>query len=484
MSKLNPTVKAPKKPVVSKTVKLAGGAGAASAVQGPLLSLRRCVLANMLWEDLFYMDGQSVTKEIERLVPQCNPKDVGDLAVEARTVQKLRHTPLFLIVAMLKQGGLYSVHAEHAIPNVVTRPDQMSDLLALYFKENHVTGSKKHPPIAAALKRGLVKCFNNFTEFQFAKYDRDGEIKLRDVMFLVRPKPGSRQTALFKRIADRELKTPDTWEVALSSGADKRATWTRLIEEDKLGALAFLRNLRNMRDAGVNHNVIRNGFKNIRSQMLLPMNFINAAKNVPDFKDDINAMMLDNYKGLPKLPGYSIFVVDVSGSMQSGIGGKYSQLTRLDAACAMAMLALESCENVDIYLTAGSDGAKTHATKLLQYPKHGFDLGFQIVSEGSALGGGGIFTRQCIDYIKTQTPSKKAPDRIIVFSDSQDVDNHYGNKTLPAPFGKNNYIVDVSAHTHGINYKGVWTAELSGFSEAFLQYIAAFEGINQEFEVD
>jgi hypothetical protein len=86
------------------------------------------------------------------------------------------------------------------------------------------------------------------------------------------------------------------------------------------------------------------------------------------------------------------------------------------------------------------------------------------------LGGGGIFTRQCLEFIKGK--ERETPDRIIVFSDSQDCD--IVNR-MPAPFGARNYIVDVSAHSHGISYKGVWTAEISGWSEKFLDYIAATE---------
>ncbi len=48
---------------------------------------------------------------------------------------------------------------------------------------------------------------------------------------------------------------------------------------------------------------------------------------------------------------------------------------------------------------------------------------------------------------------------------------------LPQPFANNNYIIDASAHTHGINYQGVWSAEISGWSEHFLRFIAALESV-------
>lgn len=71
-------------------------------------------------------------------------------------------------------------------------------------------------------------------------------------------------------------------------------------------------------------------------------------------------------------------------------------------------------------------------------------------------------------------------DRIIVFSDSQDCD--YPDKRVPKPFGKHNYICDVSSELHGVNYRGVWDVEISGFSEHFLAFIAACEGIENTFD--
>ena len=84
-----------------------------------------------------------------------------------------------------------------------------------------------------------------------------------------------------------------------------------------------------------------------------------------------------------------------------------------------------------------------------------------------------------LDWCREQFKGEKF-DRIIVFSDSQDCDLPTNGK--PQPFGTRNYICDVSAHTRGVNYKGVWTAEISGFSENFLTYIGAVEGLSNQFE--
>jgi len=469
MSKLNPLVKSTK----FDNVTLAGGMGMKAAKQDSISNLRRMVLANLLWEDNFYVDGMSVADEIARLIPFCSPKEVASLVVEARTVQKLRHIPLFICVHMLK----HPAHKEYVLdilPDIITRADMLTDMLALYWKLNPAPTGKKRAPIPATLKKALALCFYNFKEYHFAKYDRDGAVKIRDVMFLVHPKPRNTGDAvLFTKIANRTLKAPDTWEVALSTGKDKKQTWERLIDEGKLGGLALLRNLRNMREAYVDKRVIKKGLESIKSSMLLPLNFYSAFSNNPEFSREIEEAMISSYQDLPKLPGKTLFIVDISGSMGMNLSGK-SMYNRLQCACIMAMLAANQCEDYELVATAGSDSTRVGEHKHIPYPKKGFDIINQITED--RLGGGGIFTRQCIEWCREKFYGDF--DRIIVFSDSQDCDSV--NK-IPVPFGKYNYICDVSAEKKGINYKGVWTAEISGFSEHFLTYIAAMEGLRNSF---
>lgn len=154
-----------------------------------------------------------------------------------------------------------------------------------------------------------------------------------------------------------------------------------------------------------------------------------------------------------------------------------SQMSRLDYACAMAMLAVNQCEDYDLVATAGADRNWTCTSEVIKYPKKGFDIARQITETRNRVGQGGIFTRQCLEWCYNNVGVNY--ERIIVFSDSQDMDRQ--NK-IPKPFGKFNYICDVSSEKRGVNYKGVWTAEISGFSEHFLTYIAALEGVENKFD--
>ena len=468
MSKVNPTIK---KSSVDTSVRLAGGAGAFAAKQTDIQELRRITLANLLWEDCAYVDGKKLADGIARLIPLCNPQDVANLAIECRLVQKLRHTPLYIASEMCKYPE-HRAFVGDVLPVIITRADMITDFLAIYWKN----GKR---PLANQAKRGLAAAFHNFDEYQFAKYDRDAEIKLRDVMFLCHPKANDQaEQELFNKIAERNLKTPDTWEVALSAGADKRSTWTRLIETGKIGGLAFLRNMRNMKEAHVDMSVILKGLKELRGAMLLPLDYLKAVRFAPEFQTQIEDKMIDSYSHLPKLPGKTLFIVDVSGSMGSTTSSG-TAFTRLDQACAMAMLAANQCESYKLVATAGNDSSRRGAHEWIEYPKKGFGIADQIMETRRRIGGGGIFTRQVLEWSKNKFAGEKF-DRIIVFSDSQDCD--YPDKRTPMPFGKYNYICDVSAHQNGVNYRGKWTAEISGWSEHFITYIAALEGIENSFE--
>ncbi len=440
--------------------RLAGGAGMIPAKQSHEALLRRVILANLLWEDMAYNTGKATVGQIQELVTQIKPETVAQLAIEARMEQKLRHIPLLLARELARHPDSRGL-VGNLLPKIIQRPDELTEFLALYWQDGRC-------PLAKQVKVGLAKAFHRFDAYQLAKWNRKCTIKLRDVMFMVHPKPANdEQASLWKQLASDTLPIPDTWEVALSTGNDKKATFERLIQERKLGALAFLRNLRNMIDAKVDDEVILQGFKTIRPQWILPVNGMAAAEYAPRFTAEIEELLFRGLAETPKLLGKTILVVDVSGSMNQPISRK-SQFTRLHVAAALAFLVRELCERVVIYATAGYDGTRVHNTISLPNLR-GFGLSKAVFDARHQVGVGGIFTRQCLEFINAD---EGAADRIIILSDSQDCDRC--NK-IPKPFGKTNYLIDVSAEQRGVNYEGLWTAEISGWSEKILNFIAAVE---------
>jgi len=407
--------------------------------------LTRLTLAHMLFEDQFYIDGQSSADALKAAVKAANPAYTVALAKTARTQYKLRHVPLLLVRELVRNGNIKAAE----IADVIQRPDEMGELLAIYNAE-------KRQPLAHQLKKGLALAFGKFNEYQLAKHDKNSAAySVRDVMFMVRPKPVSEtQVALFKRISEGQMVTPDTWETQLSAGADKRETFERLMAEKKLGAMAFLRNLRNMDQAGVSSTVIRNYAQTLDVNNVLPFRYIAAARVVPQFEDMLEAMMFRSLESVEKLPGKTRLLVDVSSSMYTPKVSAKSDITRQDASLALAMLCREVCEQVEIYSFSGK--------ALRIAPRRGFALADAIkTSQGCS----GTYLAQSIRDTDGEY------DRTIVITDEQSSD------MVTAPKGHTKgYIINVGAYKNGVNHTA-WTT-VTGFSEAVLDYIKAVEKLS------
>src|SRR3984957_14627148 len=187
--------------------------GAPAVAVSQELALRRSVLACMLWEDEFYEDGVAIAGRIRELVPKVAATKVAALAVEARTAMKLRHAPLLLVREMARHATHRGLVAE-TMAAVIQRADELAESVAIYWKDGRA-------PLSGQVKKGLAAAFPKFDEYQLAKYDRAGPIKLRDVLFLCHAKPrDGAQAAMWRKLIAGTLTTPDTWEVALSAGAD------------------------------------------------------------------------------------------------------------------------------------------------------------------------------------------------------------------------------------------------------------------------
>src|ERR1700746_492392 len=236
--------------------------GAPARLISPELQLRRSVLACLLWENQFYEDGVEIGGRIAEVVPKVEPERVAALAVEAREQMKLRHVPLLLVREMARHKAHRGLVAE-TLERVIQRADELCEFVAIYWKDGRV-------PLSGQVKKGLAASFPKFDEYQLAKYDRGGPNKLRGVLFLCPAKPRDQaQADVWKKLVSGSLTTPDTWEVALSSGADKREAWERLLREQKLGALALLRNLRNMREAVVEQSLVLSALGSMSTSRVL-----------------------------------------------------------------------------------------------------------------------------------------------------------------------------------------------------------------------
>ena len=402
------------------------------------LQLRRSVLACLLWESQFYEDGVEIAGRIAELVPKVAVEKVAGLAVEA-----LRHAPLLLVREMARHKTHRALVSE-TLARVIQRADELTEFVAIYWKDGKA-------PLSGQVKKGLAAAFPKFDEYQLAKYDRGGPIKLRDVLFLSHAKPRDEaQAEVWKKLIAGSLTTPDTWEVALSSGADKREAWERLLRERKLGGLALLRNLRNVREVGVDEALVVSAIRSMNTARVLPFRFLAAARYAPKWEEALEQAMLKCVAETEKLPGKTIILVDVSGSMTAPLSRR-SEMQRTDAAYGLAVLLREIAEKVGVY--SFSDG-------LEEVPaRRGFALRDAIdksqAHSSTRLGKAVELLNHLEDY-----------DRLIVITDEQ------AHDTVPAPRGKG-YVINVASYKNGVGY-GKWT-HIDGWSESVIEYIRAME---------
>src|SRR5262249_51636890 len=155
--------------------------GAAARHISPELQLRRSVLACLLWENQFYEDGVEIGGRIAELVPKVTAEKVSALAIEAREQMKLRHAPLLLVREMARHKT-HRAPVSETLARVIQRADELGEFVAVYWKDGRV-------PLSGQVKKGLAAAFPKFDEYQLAKYDRGGPIKLPDVLFLSHAKP-------------------------------------------------------------------------------------------------------------------------------------------------------------------------------------------------------------------------------------------------------------------------------------------------------
>ena len=407
------------------------------------LQLRRSVLACLLWESQFYEDGVEIAGRIAELVSEVAAEKVASLAVEARVKMKLRHVPLLLVREMARHATHRGFVAE-TLAQVIQRADELAEFVAIYWKDGRV-------PLSAQVKKGLAAAFPKFDEYALAKYDRGGPIKLRDVLFLAHAKPRNEaQAEAWKRLIAGELTAADTWEVALSSGADKREAWERMLHEQKLGALALLRNLRNMREVNVEEDLVLAALGSMSTARVLPFRFLAAARYAPQWEEALEQAMLKCVAGQEKLPGKTIVLVDVSGSMTAPLSHR-SEMQRTDAAYGLAVLLREIGEKVAVFSFSNS---------LVEVPaRRGFALRDAIDTSQSH---GATYLGKAVDGLN----QKEGYDRLIVISDEQ------AHDTVPAPKGKG-YVINVASNKNGVGY-GKWT-HIDGWSESVVEYIRTLE---------
>jgi hypothetical protein len=380
-----------------------GGAGYARDEKSELFLL---AVSNLVGEDTFY-EGKSERDlryiHLIRAVAVADPSWMVNFIYWLRTKANMRSASvvggLEAAKAMVAAGVVVVDEfgfgaARRVVDAGIQRADEPGEALAYWL--NHY-GTVIPKPI----KRGIADAASRlYTQYSLLKYDTAGhDVRFGRVLDLTHPTASSfEQNALFRFALDRmrghetpreimtqlhmiemntavrlDAPTMDwtgpgipqilksaglTWEDVLSllgGKVDKKNLWEALIPT--MGYMATLRNLRNFDESGVSDAVAEIVAKrladpaNVKDSRQFPFRFWNAYEATSSLRwaAALEKAINLSLANVPVLPGRSLILVDLSGSMY---GVKMSAKASIDNATAAkifgAALALRA-EACDLY---------------------------------------------------------------------------------------------------------------------------------------
>ena len=386
------------------------------------------MLNTLKFEPQYYRSQTQTLKELQALIDNCAKEDLYltcQCIVYSRCLgegmRTISHASSVFIAPYIS-GQEYSKrfyglwNKKEQKGGVIFRPDDMAEILAGYIALNGqiqqtvttingvpVSNDVKTsgPKLSNAMKKGFKSALESLDTYSLLKYKSN----LIDIINLVHPSPKlSRATVEYNgekvSTIDAIMKgynvSANTWEVnqgeagqivakAVKEGklTDKEAketltqakadNWKELLDTNKLGILAALRNLRNVLlnnpesstinklcDLVSNPVLIREG-KIMPYQLDLANEIMIAEFNSPYARQISQALAKGYELAIPNLsaliPGQNVIFLDQSGSMGYEIkllGQKYSSRTSCISKAALIAATIAKATNADIIVFGSS----------------------------------------------------------------------------------------------------------------------------------
>lgn len=481
--------RAPTAPVASKkgrkpdALTYEGGAGYSREAKSELFLL---AATNMVSENTFYERGKDRDERFVKLIRKVAHDDPDWLA---RFVPFLRErmnmrSASIVMAAETVHSRLTQPVAASTISNrsiidsAIKRADEPAEMLGYWMSEY---GKNFPKPV----KRGVADAVDRlYGERSLIKYDGgDKAIRFGDVIDLVHPQPKAPwQSALFRYALDsrhkREMTMPWdaespyaalamvqgnraamamdqesfkamfsaafveknglTWEQASSKyGKLDAKFWEAMIPN--MGIFAIVRNLRNFDDAKISKEAQAQVIaklidaETIARSRMFPLRFFTAMVNTstltyhPALEEAINLSLAN----VPSLPGKTLILVDVSGSMDYPLSDK-GDVKRLAPASIFGAALAVRAEHADLFSFSGS------AVRVPFRREQSVLLLVKDLIDSQPHGGTNIWGS--VDQ------TLKDHDRIVIVTDEQGHDS-YGGKS--APEDKKIYVFNMAGYRYG-----------------------------------
>lgn len=449
-----------------KTENLAGGQAYLQTPELELVSILFTSFAN----DTFYKSANDTFETLKILIAKCDKQFVAKAIIYARTKFGMRSITHCAASELAKyiSGEKW---AKDFYSAVIHRPDDMMEIISYH--------TSKNGKIPNSMKKGLAKAFDKFDAFALAKYRGEGKgYKLIDIVNLVHPIPIEKNTDAIKQLVKGELKSFDTWETELTKagqiakndiekGELKKAVWTKLIHEKKIGYFALLRNLRNIIEQAP--EVIKEAIEIltdenlIKKSLVLPFRFTTAFEEIEKLNDGkiirdvlvgLNKAVDISVSNVPVFDGETLVVLDVSGSMS----GKPSQIGALFSAI------LVKSNNAD-FITFSNDSQYRNINPM--------DSTITIANSIRFASGG-------TNFRSIFRVANKKYDRVIILSDMQ---GWIGHETPTKEFNEYKKLTNSNPFVYSFDLNGLGSMQfpennvfcIAGFSEKIFDIMAMME---------
>lgn len=431
------------------------------------------VLTTMFSEEKFYGDNTEVLLGVANEILDSDSKFVVNLVKYCRKEMHLRSVS-HALTALIAYNVNSKKYIKEVVDCVVERPDDITEILAFYID---VFGK----PIPNGLKKALGAAIGKFNAYSISKYNGGNKaVKFRDVLKIAHPVPKTKeQEELFNMIATDTLPIAERWETEVSKYGNKKEVWERLIDENKIGYMAALRNLRNIvRVNPYNIDKIYDKLANkeeVLKSKQLPFRFLAAYLQIANTLGKVTSKTFDvletaisySMENIPKLSGITVIAIDTSGSMECPISDN-STINCSNIACLLgAMVSKLSDENI----------AYTFDSSLRQIILQKSNGILSTAMSIPVLGGSTDISLPLIEMID----KKIYADRLIVLSDNM---MNYGyKKTCQHLAKKYREQINPNLWVHAIDLQGYGTQQfigkqtniISGWSERVLDFIYMVE---------
>ncbi len=384
-----------------------------------------------------------------------HPEDLLIIANWLRNAMNIRLTPQILLAVASGAAGCQPFVRKYA-PKIAVRPDDIKSALTA-FRFLYGPKTLKH-----CLGTGLGDTLAGFSEKALLKYDGADWPTWKDVIQWLPRKKGwplkkglqlyflkgevvdaadtpiaAMRTALAKKknfdaeAKELVIKSGANWEVVLSQFAGdtggRKAVWEFLIQNNLVGYMALLRNLRNILEADVSTSTIAKVAakladpEEVVKSRQLPFRFLSALKAIEGTSIDTHAAgkLVTGVKkasnaaalNIPELPGLTVIFCDVSASMNQVVSAK-SQVTCKDAGTMLCGIVAARAK--DSYVVAfGTDVAPVMFS--------GTDTVLDIAEKARDSNTKGCSTNgyRCVEFLCNLAQRGIFADRAIFISDMQ-----------------------------------------------------------------